>query len=232
VSLALDEPAAAHEALAPLSAFFVSYEPVDPFLLFFMPDHVDALAALGELDDAARITEHFAARAEASRRDWAIAAADRCRALVLAAGGDLDSAEAAAERSVRRYGTLPLPFELGRSLLSLGKIRRRAKRRGTAGEALGCAVEVFEEIGAELWAARARSELGRVGHRAEPDDLTASERRVAELAASGLTNREVAATAFMSQKTVEANLSRVYRKLGIRSRAELGLRLAEREPAQ
>jgi DNA-binding NarL/FixJ family response regulator len=87
---------------------------------------------------------------------------------------------------------------------------------------------VFESIGAAQWAAQASGDLERVGRRNDADGLTPSEARVAELAASGLTNREVAATAFMSQKTVEANLSRVYRKLGIRSRAELGLRLAER----
>jgi DNA-binding CsgD family transcriptional regulator len=86
--------------------------------------------------------------------------------------------------------------------------------------------------GAALWAKRAREELGRVGVRPRaPQHLTAAERRVAELAASGLTNQEIAAAAFMSRKTVEANLTRVYRKLGIRSRAELGVRLAERDGA-
>ncbi len=84
-----------------------------------------------------------------------------------------------------------------------------------------------------LWA-RARPFGARTPRLAQPTRraLTATEERVAELAASGLTNREVAAAAFMSQKTVEANLSRAYRKLGIRSRAELGLRLAERENAR
>ena len=104
-----------------------------------------------------------------------------------------------------------------------------------ARELLERALVIFEAAGAVLWAERARGELERVGlRRAAPDQLTESERRVAELAASGLTNREVAAQLFMSPKTVEANLARAYRKLGIRSRAELGTRLAaaERTPAQ
>ena len=86
-----------------------------------------------------------------------------------------------------------------------------------------------------LWGERTRAELARVGlRRAAPDELTENERRVAEHAASGLTNREVAAQLYMSPKTVEANLARVYRKLGIHSRAELGARLTSigREPAQ
>jgi DNA-binding CsgD family transcriptional regulator len=78
-----------------------------------------------------------------------------------------------------------------------------------------------------LWAQRAQSELRRVGLRpAAPDQLTDSERRVAELTASGLKNREVAVQLFMSPKTVEATLARAYRKLGIRSRAQLALSLA------
>ena len=81
-----------------------------------------------------------------------------------------------------------------------------------------------------MWAERARSELARLGGPREPGGLTATEARVARLAASGMTNREIANSAFMSQKTVEANLSRIYRKLGIRSRAELGVKLTETEP--
>ncbi len=99
-----------------------------------------------------------------------------------------------------------------------------------AADALRQALELFERLGAPVWADRARGELARVGlrHRS-PHELTATELRIAELAAGGLTNREVATAAFMSPKTVEANLSRVYRKLGIRSRAELGARMVSRE---
>ena len=106
-----------------------------------------------------------------------------------------------------------------------GRLHRRVKQRRAAADALGEALAIFERLGAPTWAEQARAELGRVGLRRAPDELTPTERRVAELAATGMTNREVASAAFMSPKTVEANLARVYRKLGIASRAELGARM-------
>ncbi len=114
-------------------------------------------------------------------------------------------------------------------LLLKGQLHRRAKQKRAARQALTDAVEIFERLGAPAWAERARAELSRVSPRpAGRDDLTSTEARVAELAGTGLTNREVAEVAFISPKTVEANLSRVYRKLGIRSRAELGAWAADR----
>jgi DNA-binding NarL/FixJ family response regulator len=87
---------------------------------------------------------------------------------------------------------------------------------------------VFDELGTPLWAARARADLARTTVPAgDGTELTPSERRVAELAAAGMTNRQVAGTLFISTRTVEVNLSRIYRKLGIRSRAELGARVAD-----
>lgn len=97
------------------------------------------------------------------------------------------------------------------------------EERRTAQDLLERALCSFDELGAPLWAERARDQLARVrpdGGRA--GELTATEKRVAHLAASGLTNRQVAETLFVSPKTVEATLARVYRKLGIRTRAELG----------
>jgi DNA-binding NarL/FixJ family response regulator len=121
-----------------------------------------------------------------------------------------------------------MPFERARTLLVKGGIERRARRRADAKQSLQRALEIFERVGARLWAERTRRELGRLGlRRAAGDELTESERRVAELAAQGLTNRAVAARLFLSPKTVEANLARAYRKLGITSRAELGARMAE-----
>ena len=102
-----------------------------------------------------------------------------------------------------------------------------------ARELLERAAEIFETIGASLWAGRARAELARTHVREAPLELTPTEERVAELAAAGLTNKTIAERLFVSPKTVEGNLARVYRKLGIRSRAELGRVMAEREhPAQ
>ena len=155
----------------------------------------------------------------------------RARGLVLAAEGDLAAALAAIEE-LDLEAASQLPFELGWALLVKGRLLRRSKRRRAAATALGEALEIFERLGAPAWAEQARSELARVApRRRAPDELTATELRVAELAASGLTNREVAKAAFISPKTVEANLARVYRKLGIRSRAELGARMHDREDA-
>jgi len=112
-------------------------------------------------------------------------------------------------------------------LLVEGITHRRAKAKREASRALDEALRVFVAVGASAWGTRAEAELARVGGRPEsPLELTASERRIAELAATGLTNKQVAEQAFVSPKTVEANLARAYRKLGISSRAELGARMA------
>jgi DNA-binding CsgD family transcriptional regulator len=117
-------------------------------------------------------------------------------------------------------------------LLVLGIIQRRGRKWGAARASLQSALEVFEDLGAPLWAEKARAELRRIGGRpARTAGLTATEEKVAELAASGLTNREVAGALFMSVNTVGANLSRIYHKLGVRSRTELGAKLASRRSA-
>jgi DNA-binding NarL/FixJ family response regulator len=101
-------------------------------------------------------------------------------------------------------------------------MRRRWKEKAAARKLIGDALAVFEELGAALWAAKARAELASIGGRApSSDELTPAEERVAALVAEGHTNREVAAMLFVSDRTVEFHLSRIYRKLGVRSRAEL-----------
>jgi DNA-binding NarL/FixJ family response regulator len=147
----------------------------------------------------------------------------RCRAMMLAAQGDLKSAEQAVRTAMVEHDRLPMPFERARTLLLLGQLSRRQRQKQTAAAILKEALQVFEELGTPLWAERTRAELERTNVGPTRDlNLTPSERQVAELAASGLTNRDVAAKLFVSPKTVEANLAQVYRKLGIRSRAELG----------
>jgi DNA-binding CsgD family transcriptional regulator len=124
-----------------------------------------------------------------------------------------------------------MPFELGRTLLVMGQVQRRAKHKRIAKEHLQRALEIFDYLPAPRWADRARSELSRLGLRPPaPLALTATEERVAALAAAGHTNQQVAQTLFLSPRTVEANLARVYRKLGINSRAELGAAMARAEP--
>jgi DNA-binding NarL/FixJ family response regulator len=116
-------------------------------------------------------------------------------------------------------------------LLFLGRVQRRFKKRGGARESLERGAAVFEQLGCLGWAGQARSEFARVSGRRPAHDggLTASERRVAELVASGLSNKEVAARLFVSVYTVEAHLSSVYAKLGIRSRTQLAARLTDQQ---
>ncbi len=183
-------------------------------------DAIEALVGLGELERARAYLEQYELHAERLGSSPARAGAARCRGLLLAAEGDLSAALAAFERSL--VEAAPFPLERARTLLCLGVVRRQAQQKRTSRDALEQALQMFEELGARLWAEKAGSELRRIsGRRPASEELTESERRVAELAAQGRTNKEIAAELFMGVSTVEAHLSRVYRKLGVR-RAELG----------
>ena len=191
------------------------------------PFHVESLVALGETARARTVLERLEERGRVFPRLWITVTLPATRALVLAAEGDVTAALAALDELDLEAARL-LPFDLAWTLLVRGRLHRRARQRRAAADTLGQALEIFEELGAPVWADKARAELDRVGLRRSSQELTATELRVAELAAGGLTNREIAAAAFISPKTVEANLARVYRKLGIRSRAELGARIGAR----
>ena len=201
----------------------------EPAYFRVVPDEVEALVALGRLDQAEALLAPFEEAGRNLDRAWTIATGARCRGLVLAARGDLAGASAAADEAVREHDHLPLPFELGRALLVRGAVERRAKRKREARDTLTKALEVFDGLGAALWADKTRAELARIGGRAPSSlDLTPTEDRVAALVAAGSTNREVADALFVSIHTVEANLKRIYRKLGIRSRTELASRFPSR----
>jgi DNA-binding CsgD family transcriptional regulator len=236
LELSLGNPAAAARAYEPLAQLVEAAGAVAAHaaqLSAALPDEIEALVALGELRRAERLLEILEASGRSSGRAWPLATAARCRGLLLAAQGETDGALRALEEALSHHAGLEMPLERARTLLVYGQVQRRQRRKRAASDSLAQALELFERSGAAQWAKRAREELGRVGVRPRaPQGMTAAERRVAELAASGLTNQEVAAAAFMSRKTVEANLTRIYRKLGIRSRAELGVRLAERNGAQ
>ncbi|RYV49673.1 ATP-binding protein [Pengzhenrongella frigida] len=223
VDVSLGEYEAAVTTLGPLAAAAAVMGYGEPTAAPFAPDAVEALVGAGRLAEAAELVDQLERNGRRLDRPWALALGARGRSLLLAAQGDLDGAWAAAERALVEHERLPMPFERARTLLVLGQVQRRRRQKRAAAVALGDAVRVFDELGTALWAARARTELARVaGPRSATGELTPSERRVAELAATGRTNREVAAVLFISPKTVEANLAHVYRKLGIRSRAELG----------
>ncbi len=199
--------------------------PDEPRLLRFHADRIETLVALGEIARCEPLLARLA------RRDtpWASAVAARCGALLCSARSDVDGAARALAEAVVAHERLPIPFELGRTLLVTGRVRRRRNERRLAREALERANAIFEELGAPLWAEKAQAEMRRLGlRRGAPEELTPTEETVASLAASGLTNREIAERIHVSPKTVEANLSRVYRKLEIHSRAELGAVMTER----
>ncbi|HEY8115746.1 MAG TPA: AAA family ATPase [Actinomycetota bacterium] len=201
----------------------------EPAYFRMVPDEVEALVALGRLDQADALLAPFEDAGRSLDRAWAAATGARCRALVLAARGDLQGASVAADEAVRHHDRLPLPFELGRTHLVRGAVERRAKRKRGARDTLTKALEIFDGLGAALWADKTRAELARIGGRAASSlDLTPTEARVAALVAAGSTNREVADALFVSVHTVEANLKRIYRKLGIRSRTELASALPSR----
>jgi DNA-binding CsgD family transcriptional regulator len=189
-------------------------------------DIVETLVGLGELGRARVCAGRHEQAAKAIANPWAAAVAARCRGLIAAAEGDLPAALSILEQALDSLDGLELPLDRARTLLCLGVIRRRAHQNRAAREALQQAAAIFEETGARPWAERARAELTRVaGRRPSPEGLTEAEQRVAELAAAGRSNKEIAAELFMGISTVEAHLSHVYRKLGIRSRAALGSRL-------
>lgn len=192
------------------------------------PDLVEALSELGEVEEARAVADRLRRLAKAQRHPWGLATAKRCDALVrLGSKTEEEVAAVALEEAAAEYGELGLRFDRARTLLLLGRAQRRRKKWAAARSALDQAAAAFDEIGSPGWLEEARAELERVGARrpAGAGELSPAEQRVAELAADGLANKEIARTLFVSVKTVEGHLSRVYTKLGVRSRAQLPRRL-------
>jgi DNA-binding NarL/FixJ family response regulator len=189
----------------------------------FLADAIDALIQLGRSAEAEPLINALERNGQRMGRAWMMAVGARGRSMLLADQNDLDAASAAAAHAIAEHDRLPMPFERARTLLLLGQLQRRQRRKESASASLQEALDIFERLHVPLWADRTRAELVRasVGPR-RSGQLTPSEQRVAELAASGMKNRDVASALFISPKTVEANLARIYRKLGIKSRAELG----------
>ena len=228
LEVSLGRAAEAAEVLGPLVAFLRREQIREPGTARVVPDYIEALIGIGELDAADEVLDWYADNAEELGRPSPLAAAARCRGLIHAERGDLEAALAELERAVNLSEQVPIPFEHGRALLARGAVHRRARHKRAARESLEAALAIFEGLGARIWAERARTELGSVGGRAPASgDLTPTERRVAELAAEGLQTKQVAAALFVSPKTVEGHLTHIYSKLGVHSRTELARHLAE-----
>jgi DNA-binding CsgD family transcriptional regulator len=229
LELSLGNDAAAVRRLRTIPSALAAGGFGEPSLCTALPDLCEARVALGELEEAKRSLLRLERQAHTTDSIWARALAGRCRGLVLAAAGELEPAFGALERALDEHERLPEPFERARTLLALGSVRRRARQRRRARAALGEALALFDALGATLWAAKAKAELTLIGGRPPAGaELTAIEERITQLVARGLTNREVADAMFVSPRTVEGHLTRVYAKLGLRSRAELVGRVANR----
>jgi DNA-binding NarL/FixJ family response regulator len=200
----------------------------EPGCVPLAPDLVECLVSLGRLEQARGALERLESDAAALEHRWARPAARRARALLLLARGEAGEAAALAEAAADESGSAGFPFDRARALLAAGEARRRLGERRLAAGRIGAASEIFERLGASLWLERAGRELRRASPRPsrEPGLLTAAESRVAGLVAAGHTNKQVAAELFTTVSTVEAHLTRIYRKLGIRSRSELARRVA------
>jgi DNA-binding CsgD family transcriptional regulator/tetratricopeptide (TPR) repeat protein len=200
----------------------------EPCVIQWAPNLVEAYVRAGRRGEAERELETFEAQAKRTERTWALASAARCRGLLAAD----DAFEPFFEQALTRHAASPTPFDRARTELCFGERLRRARRRAQARELLRSALSTFERLGAEPWSERARHELAATGEtvrRREPitaEQLTPTELQVARIVARGATNKEAGAALFLSPKTIETHLGRVYRKLNVRSRTELAHMLA------
>jgi DNA-binding CsgD family transcriptional regulator/DNA polymerase III delta prime subunit len=227
LELSIGDPEAADRILRPLAARLASLGWREPSIYGELPNAIEALVELAELEEARRLLAGLRDRLSRIESPWGEASAGRCEGLVLAAEGDLAAASSVLERALAVHERLPQPFDLARTMLALGTVRRRTRKRAASRKTLERALAIFDELGATLWAEKARSELARIGgRRAYPaDELTPSEQRIADLVAEGKTNKEVAAILVVADRTVESALTQIYRKLDVRSRTELARKL-------
>jgi DNA-binding NarL/FixJ family response regulator len=203
---------------------------LDPGAFPAAPDLVEALVEVGAVEDARAVTDRLADLAGSQEHPWASAGAQRCSAVLQLATGEYDEqCSAALEATAARYQQLGLAFDHARTLLALGRAQRRAKKWGAARETLARAADTFASIGSSGWEADVRAELARVGAGRPTHNgvLTPTERRVAELAVGGMSNKEIARALVVTVNTVEFHLRNTYAKLGVRSRVQLVDHVAE-----
>ena len=224
LELGLARPLAAIEKLVPVADLAERHGVREPSFLPYAPDLIEAYARAGEREAATRELAKLSEVATALDRRWALAAVARLHGL-LGPDDDLDEHFGAA-LGLHEQGA-GSAFERARTELLYGERLRRAKRRVDAREHLRSAVELFDGLGTAPWSEQARRELRASGESiprrdpTAPEKLTPQELQIALQVAEGKTNRDVAAALFLSPKTVEFHLTRVYRKLNIHSRAEL-----------
>lgn len=212
--------------LAPLLAVVDAVPNTEICTMEYLADAIEAMVVGGRLEEADVLIERLERTGRELGRGWAMLVAARGRGMWLAATGDVEEALRLVAYAADEHRALRMPLEHARTQLLLGQLHRRLRQKQAAAAALNQAALIFNQLDNPLWAARVHAEQARVNVRpGHGGDLTPTEQRVAELAADGLSNREIAAAVYISVKTVESMLTRVYRKLGVRSRAMLGRRL-------
>ena len=221
VARSLDDHQATHSSLGRLADTAAATGLREPSVVKFLPDEIEALAALGEVGRAWSFTRLLEAQGASLGRPWALATGARCRAYLAAIDGDFQGALAASHQALSQHEYLPMPFELGRTLLVKGMTERRARHKQAAYASLGQALGIFDQLGAPLWADKTRRELAKIATRPVAGRLTDTERRTAALVAQGLTNRQVASAMFVTENTVQTHIRHIFQKLGVKSRTEL-----------
>jgi len=224
LDLSLGDLAAASGRLSTLDSAVSGQLLTEPRQWRYLGDHVQLLATLGHIGAAAERLERLRAWGEQSG-GWGQAMTHRASAHVLDAAGETEAALAAFDAAEQGFARLRLPFPLARSRYERGSLLRRAGRRREARASLESAHAAFMSLGASIWARRCAEEHARLGGRApSSEELTAAEVAVARIVAQGASNKDVAAALSISPRTVEVHLGRIYRKLGVRTRAELAAR--------
>jgi DNA-binding CsgD family transcriptional regulator len=223
LELSLGDVDAAYSFLAPLPEMLERHGFTESVVFRFHPDLIEVLVARGETHKARAQLVELEGCAERFPRSWAVGAAARCRALLADTNSE---AFAHYEAALARHDRNRERFGRARTLLLYGVALRRAKRRREARDALGEAKLGFEALGAALWAERARRELNRIsGPAPRSGGLTETEQRIAGLVTSGRSNKQIATELHITVRTVESNLTRIYRKLGVNSRTQLTQRV-------
>jgi DNA-binding CsgD family transcriptional regulator len=230
IALSEGDAAGALEELVPANEAFRRRGVGEPGAYRVTGDLAEAYVSSGDLDAADAVIAELEGQGRRLNRAYALATGARCRALLYSSRGDLEAATGSVNEALQHHERLPQPFELGRTLLVVGQVQRRRRLKRESRASLNRALEIFQGLGASMWAQKTREEIARIGGRtASGPELTDTERKVAELVAGGHSNKEVAAALFVSAKTVEASLTRIYGKLGVRSRTELARHLHDQQ---
>jgi DNA-binding CsgD family transcriptional regulator len=220
VHLVLGDPVAAATSMRQAYEMEQRLGRVDPAVLLWHADFVEALVGSGARTEAAEVLAEIRGQAERLDRQVAMLGLVRAGALLTAATGQAREGAEALGDAIEQWGDHPYPLEVARAYYVLGGLERRAHRRGAARAALSEAVRRYAAAGAGTWHESAAAELARLdGGRGA--GLTATEQGIVEMVRAGATNREIARAMFLSVKAVEANLTRLYRRLNVRNRSQL-----------